>query len=97
MVGLINNYRVVINNVESDTLKGQTAWVQTADYNFPLSFQIISQKELQRLSDKLRSTLNLDSEPINNAETKENALNPDFKFGVDYDQNYLIKNLDEEN
>ncbi|MCT6892829.1 MAG: LCP family protein [Bombilactobacillus mellifer] len=97
MVGLFNNYRVVINNVESDTLKGQTAWIQTADYNFPLSFQIISQKELQRLSDKLRSTLNLDSEPINNAETKENALNPDFKFGVDYDQNYLIKNLDEEN
>lgn len=95
MVGLFNNYRDAADKVASDSLKGQTAWVQTPDYNFPLSFQIISNNELQRVSDKLRKVLNLASEPVNNAETKENALNPNFRFGVDYDQDFIIKKIND--
>nr|WP_317697775.1 LCP family protein [Xylocopilactobacillus apis] len=95
MVGLFNNYRSAADNMSSDSLKGQNAWVQTPDYDFPLSFQIVSNTELQRVSDKLRTGLGLEKTPINNAETKENALNPNFKFDVTYDQNYVIQPLDQ--
>ncbi|BDR58020.1 transcriptional regulator [Xylocopilactobacillus apicola] len=93
MVGLFNNYRSAADKISSDSLKGQTAWIQTPDYDFPLSFQVVSDEELQRISDLLRDELGLEKETISNAETKENALNPEFKFGVDYDQNYVIQDL----
>lgn len=93
MVGLFDRYRSVAEHVSSDSLKGQNAWVQTEDYNFPLSFQIVSDEELQRVSNLLRDSLGLQQEKIDNAETKQNALNPEFKFDVEYDQNYEIRGL----
>ena len=96
MIELLNNYRDAASHIESDSLKGQNAWIQTKDYEFPLSFQIISEQELQRVSNKLRKELGLQEETIDNAETKQNALNSDFHFDVDYEQNYVFHDLDQD-
>lgn len=69
---LVLHYRKAATTIESDHLQGQNATLNGASY------QIAATTELQRLSDKIRKELNLQTKTLNNAETYENAQNPEF-------------------
>lgn len=90
MVGVFQHYPKATKKITSSSLKGYTGLVQTADYSWPLSFQIPPTDNLQAESDRLRKILGLKAETLDNATTKENALNPNFRFeDVNYDQYFV--------
>lgn len=93
MVGIFSHYRGAAKTVSTDTLHGQNALVQTPEYSFPLAYQVAGTSELQRVSDKTRESLGLSKEALVNAETQQNAKNPNFKFNATDNQNYTIFNL----
>ncbi|KRM71522.1 LCP family protein [Lacticaseibacillus brantae] len=86
MLGVFQNYRDAASTIKSDHLAGQGAWV----YPGPSSYQIASTAELQRVSNKLRTALGLQTETIYNQNTRENKANIDFKFDGNQDQVYTI-------
>ncbi len=57
------------------------------------AYQIASDAEMQRVSNKLRTALGLQTETISNEETKQNAKNSQFDFEATTDQNYIIYTL----
>lgn len=69
MLSLALNYRGCMNNLKSGYLQGHDAWIDGA------SIQVASTKELQKTSDKIRKNLNLDTETLDNEETRQNELN----------------------
>lgn len=80
------NYRDATKNVQNDYLHGHNATIDGA------SFQVQSTKELQRVSDYLRSELGLKTAVVNNNETYQNKRNREqgFDFTNPDTQEYSI-------
>ncbi len=76
MLSLALNYRGCMNSLKSGYIQGHDAWIDGS------SIQVASTKELQKTSDKIRKNLNLQTQTLNNEETRQNELN---------DQNNHIK------
>lgn len=72
ITNLAKYYHSCKNNIHSTYIQGKTAWINGSSY------QILSTPALQQASDILRKQLDLNKEPVNNAETRLNALNPTF-------------------
>ncbi len=90
MMSIFQHYRGAAQHIQSDHLQGQAALV----YPGPLSYQIPSTKELQRVSTKLRTALGLSAATISNQNVRENNANSSFQWNVDQDQTYTIFNPD---
>lgn len=90
MLALVQNYRGAAKTIKSTTLKGHDAMV----YPGPASYQIPSTKELQRISDRLRTALGLSTTPISNQNVRENRANSEFNWDDPAAQNYVIYNPD---
>ena len=84
MQSIFLNYRDAAKTISTDHLQGVNAWVGDGAY------QIASDAEMQRVSNKLRTALGLQTETISNEETKQNAKNSQFDFEATTDQNYII-------
>lgn len=84
MTQLFTNYRAAANNVKEDHMQGVGANILNASY------QVTSTKELQRVSDEIRSNLGLKQETISNEETKQNALNPNFNWNGTNSTGYTV-------
>lgn len=83
---IVLNYRSSAEKVKSDYLHGYSAYIDDAAY------QIQSTKELQRVSDYVRTELGLTTETLDNNETFQNKKNVEngFDFNSGETQNYHI-------
>ncbi len=96
MVTIFRNYRGAAKTIRSTSITGYLAKVQTPLVAWELDFQIPATSELQRISDRARAALGLAKQPLQNAETRQNQLNPNFVFAnVTYEQHYVIYDLSE--
>ncbi|EFB61877.1 LCP family glycopolymer transferase [Lactobacillus gasseri] len=85
MVKISKNYRKCIQNMSSDYLHGVGAMIGDASY------QVMSDKELQRTSNIVRNDLGLDSMNIDNNETYQNSMNSQFDWtSGDSNQVYYV-------
>lgn len=69
MMGLAINYRDCANHISSDYIHGHDAWIGGA------AMQVAPTKELQRISDRVRTGLGLAKAKLHNQETRQNRLN----------------------
>ena len=74
MMTLAMNYRSCASNIKSGYIHGHDAWIGGA------SLQVASTKELQRVSDLVRSGLGLPKEKLKNEETRQNSLQKGLKW-----------------
>lgn len=85
MVKISKNYRKCTPNMSSDYLHGVGAMIGDASY------QVMSDKELQRTSNIVRNDLGLDSMNIDNNETYQNSMNSQFDWtSGDSNQVYYV-------
>lgn len=85
MINIVKNYRGCTDNMTSDYLHGRGAMIGDASY------QVMSDSELQRVSDKVRKSLGLKTIKLNNNETYQNSKNKDFDWNSsDSNQKYYI-------
>lgn len=85
MVKISKNYRKCTKNMSSDYLHGVGAMIGDASY------QVMSDKELQRTSNIVRNDLGLDSMNIDNNETYQNSMNSQFDWtSGDSNQVYYV-------
>ncbi|RWZ67203.1 LCP family glycopolymer transferase [Lacticaseibacillus paracasei] len=92
MVTLYSKYKDAGNHVKQDHLQGVGTYLNGSSY------QIASTKELQRISNLLNQSLDLPTKPVNNEETKQNTLNPQFNWNVDNSNvEYIIRGADQVN
>ncbi|MFD1485758.1 LCP family protein [Lacticaseibacillus baoqingensis] len=94
MTTIFTNYRAATGTIKTDTLQGQSAKIYSNLYGDYLDYQVPSNDELQRVSDKLRAALGLDSTTVANQSTKENDANTSFSWHTTADQTYTIYNPD---
>lgn len=87
LVGLATHDRANMKHIQSTQVIGSPAWINTSSY------QILSTKTLQQMSDRLRTQLGLSTETLTNMETKLNAKNTvyDGKTNLNYDTQGLDK------
>lgn len=83
MVAIQSNYRKAAKSITSDYLKGRNATIEGSSYQVPTT------SEIQRVSDVLRTSLGLEKTNIDNAETKQNALNTNFA-ATEYQDEFTI-------
>lgn len=76
MLSLVLNYRGCAKNLKSGYIQGHDAWIDGS------SIQVASTKELQKISNRIRKNLGLETETLDNEEIRQNDLN---------DQNSHIK------
>ena len=76
MLSLTLNYRGCAKNLKSGYIQGHDAWIDGS------SIQVASTEELQKVSNRIRKNLGLETETLDNEETRQNELN---------DQNSHIK------
>lgn len=69
MLSLALNYRDCMSNMKSGYIQGHDAWIDGA------SIQVASTKELQKISNRVRKSLDLPIKTLNNQETRQNELN----------------------
>ncbi|MBA1392369.1 LytR family transcriptional regulator [Lactobacillus sp. XV13L] len=69
LLALALTYRGCSHNIDSGYLQGHDAWINGS------SIQVASTKELQKVSDKMRTNLGLDKVVLDNDETRLNRLN----------------------
>ncbi|EKQ09810.1 subfamily F2 cell envelope-associated transcriptional attenuator [Lacticaseibacillus casei A2-362] len=74
LVNLYRHYRAAGQNVKQDHLQGVGAYLNGSSY------QIAPTSELQRVSDLINQNLDRPSKKLNNEETRQNALNPNFDW-----------------
>ncbi|WP_396022062.1 LCP family protein [Bombilactobacillus thymidiniphilus] len=87
VTALMQSYRNASQNMSSDHLQGYGTMING------VSYEIAPTKELQRVSNKLRTSVDLKKEKLDNEETKQNHLNVtrnDFSFNTKDLQNYII-------
>lgn len=87
ITALIQYYRGASKNMDSDHLQGHGTLIDG------ISYEVAPTKELQRVSDKLRTSVGQDKEKINNVETRQNKMNVTkngFDFKAKTNQNYVI-------
>lgn len=92
MMALALNYRGCMKNIDSGYIQGHDAWIDGS------SIQVASTKELQKKSNKIRKNLGLQTETLNNEETRQNRLNDEQNHlkwdDPDAFMNYQIFNSD---
>jgi LCP family protein required for cell wall assembly len=92
MVTLYSKYKDAGKHVKEDHLQGVGTYLNGSSY------QISSTEELQRISNLLNQSLDLPTKPVNNEETKQNTLNPQFNWNVDNSNvEYIIHGADQVN
>lgn len=69
MLSLALNYRGCMDNLKSGYIQGHDAWIDGS------SIQVASTEELQKTSNKIRRNLGLETQTLNNEETRQNELN----------------------
>ncbi|KRM38457.1 transcriptional regulator [Lactobacillus hamsteri DSM 5661 = JCM 6256] len=69
MIALALNYRGCMKKMDSGYIQGHDAWINGS------SIQVASNEELQKVSNKIRKNLGLDTETLDNEETRQNDLN----------------------
>ena len=74
LVKIGKNYRSSAKNMSSDYMHGVGAMIGDASY------QVMSDRELQRVSNIVRNDLGLDSMDIDNNETYQNSMNSQFDW-----------------
>ncbi|CCI82498.1 LCP family protein [Lactobacillus hominis] len=74
MMTIAMNYRGCASNMQSGYIHGHDAWIGGA------SLQVASTKELQRVSDLIRSSLGLPKQKLKNEETRQNSLQKGLKW-----------------
>lgn len=74
MVNLATNDKAATKHIKKYTLKGVGVYIDEASYQVPTT------RELQKMSDTLRSSLGLQTATLNNYNTKENKLNTSNGF-----------------
>lgn len=84
LVAIANGYRGAAKNVKKTQIKENGAWIGDASY------QIASTKELQRISDLLRSEMGLSKETLDNENVRQNQLNSSFDFDSGANPRYNI-------
>jgi LCP family protein required for cell wall assembly len=90
MTSLFTDYRTTAKTVHQDHLQGVGADILNASY------QVVSTKELQRVSDEIRSNLGLKKATLHNEETRQNALNPNFAWNGQNGTGYVVHQNDDE-
>ncbi|WP_334329498.1 LCP family glycopolymer transferase [Companilactobacillus sp. HBUAS59699] len=89
MQSMFLNYSGAAKKIGSDHLQGYGSMISGSSY------EIAPTKELQRVSNKLRKSLDLSEETLDNQETKLNKYNEKLGFSFEYTgtqtQNYEIK------
>ncbi|MDK6355960.1 hypothetical protein QP202_25365, partial [Escherichia coli] len=68
MLSIAMNYRSCTQDIKSGYIHGHNVWIGSA------AMQVASTKELQRVSDLVRSSLGLKKEKLRNQETRQNSL-----------------------
>ncbi|ERJ43937.2 LytR family transcriptional regulator [Lactobacillus jensenii MD IIE-70(2)] len=86
LMAIFQNYKSSTATSKSDYLHGLSVTIDGASY------QVMSDSELQRVSDYIRSELGLEKEKISNFETYENKLNEQngFSFNSTETQEYTV-------
>lgn len=69
MLSLALNYRGCMDNLKSGYIQGHDAWIDGS------AIQVASTEELQKTSNKIRRNLGLETQTLNNEETRQNELN----------------------
>ncbi|WEV41201.1 LCP family protein [Lactobacillus sp. ESL0681] len=69
MLALALNYRSCMNDLDSGYLQGHDAWINGS------SIQVASTEALQKTSDTMRKNLDLETQTLDNDETRLNKLN----------------------
>lgn len=82
LVGILTNYSGDVKTMKNDYLHGTPAYIGDASY------QVMKTAELQRISDLVRTELNLETETLDNNETYQNEQNTNFNWlsGDQYQQ-----------
>ncbi|WP_461227213.1 LCP family glycopolymer transferase [Lacticaseibacillus suihuaensis] len=91
MVALFTHYRAAANHIKQDHLQGVGCYLNGSSY------QIAPTKELQRVSDELRTSMGLAKATLHNEETRQNALNSDFDWTGAYETGYKVYGADRVN
>ncbi|WP_125571379.1 LCP family protein [Lacticaseibacillus songhuajiangensis] len=84
LVSIANGYRNAAKHVTKTQIKENGAWIGDASY------QIASTKELQRVSDMLRTQMGESKETLDNENVRQNKLNSSFDFSSGNNPRYYI-------
>lgn len=89
MLSIAMNYRGCTQDIKSGYIHGHNVWIGSA------AMQVVSTKELQRVSDLVRSSLGLKKEKLRNQETRQNSLQQGLDWNDPEDfRNYIIYDKD---
>lgn len=89
MLSIAMNYRSCTQDIKSGYIHGHNVWIGSA------AMQVASTKELQRVSDLVRSSLGLKKEKLRNQETRQNSLQQGLDWNDPEDfRNYVIYDKD---
>lgn len=89
MLSIAMNYRSCTQDIKSGYIHGHNVWIGSA------AMQVASTKELQRVSDLVRSSLGLKKERLRNQETRQNSLQQGLDWNDPEDfRNYVIYDKD---
>ena len=89
MLSIAMNYRGCTQDIKSGYIHGHNVWIGSA------AMQVASTKELQRVSDLVRSSLGLKKEKLRNQETRQNSLQQGLDWNDPEDfRNYIIYDKD---
>lgn len=84
LVKIADSYRESAKNVRRLQIKETGAWIGN------VSYQVASTKELQRISDIIRTEMGESKQPLNNENVRQNSLNPNFDWGSGNNPTYNI-------
>ncbi|UQS82039.1 LCP family protein [Bombilactobacillus folatiphilus] len=87
ITALVQYYRGASKNIDSDHLQGMGTLIDN------VSYEVAPTKELQRVSNKLRTSVGENKEELSNTETRQNYYNKtrnNFNFNSKANQNYVI-------
>ncbi|ERL66616.1 LCP family protein [Schleiferilactobacillus shenzhenensis] len=84
LMTMYQNYQGALKNIKQDGLKGIGTTVN--DNGQEVAYVVTKTSELQRVSDKARTALGLDTETLNNEETRQNSLQTTFDWNSQLDQ-----------
>lgn len=94
MMILAATYRGAANHMKSDYLHGHGTFISYSNFPDGLSVEVPSNKEMQRVSDEIRSNLGYDQEDLTNEIIRQNKLNiaRGFNFKDPENQQYTLFN-----
>lgn len=84
LITMYQNYQGALKNLKQDELSGIATTVN--DNGQEVAYVVNKTSELQRVSDKARTALGLEKEPLSNEETRQNSLQTQFDWNSKLDQ-----------